>query len=62
MVGHACNPGTGELEEENCEFEASLGYITDPISSPTLPPKKDYKMLIAVESGRWIYWSSFLHN
>jgi hypothetical protein len=28
MMVHNCNPSTWEAEEEDQEFEASLGYIT----------------------------------
>jgi hypothetical protein len=30
MVQHTCNSSTWELRQENCEFEASLGYVVRP--------------------------------
>lgn len=27
VMAHTCNPGTGELKQEEYEFQASLGYI-----------------------------------
>jgi hypothetical protein len=37
MVVHACNPALGRLRQEDCEFEASLGYIAK------MSPKKRKK-------------------
>jgi hypothetical protein len=33
MVAHIYNPALGRLRQEDCEFEASLGYIVDLVLS-----------------------------
>jgi hypothetical protein len=45
LVVHACNHSTWEAELEDCEFEASLGYI-----ARLSPPKN--QVLVLWLSGR----------